>query len=74
MSQSNQYQYQIFNIKTVIEITGISRSTIYEIIDPKSSYYDPNFPKPISLTKNRIGWVSKEIYDWIESKIAQRKK
>ena len=72
MIQSNEYQYQIFNIKTVIEITAISRSTIYEMINPKSSYYDPNFPKPIRLTETRIGWVSQEVYDWIESKIAQR--
>lgn len=72
MVQSNEYQYQIFNIKTVIEITAISRSTIYEMINPKSNYYDASFPRPISLTQNRIGWVSKEVYDWIELKIAQR--
>ncbi|ENV10223.1 hypothetical protein F966_01396 [Acinetobacter higginsii] len=72
MIQSNEYQYQIFNIKTVIEITAISRSTIYEMINPNSNYYDPNFPKPIRLTETRIGWVSQEVYDWIESKIAQR--
>lgn len=56
----------------MIEITAISRSTIYEMINPKSNYYDPNFPKPIRLTETRIGWVSQEVYDWIESKIAQR--
>ena len=72
MIQSNEYQYQIFNIKTVIEITAISRSTIYEMINPKSNYYDASFPKPIRLTETRIGWVSQEVYDWIESKIAQR--
>ena len=72
MMSSNEYQYRIFNIKAVIEITALSRSTIYEIINPKSDYYDANFPKPIHLTQNRVGWVSQEIYDWLESKIAQR--
>ncbi|MEN5173630.1 AlpA family phage regulatory protein [Acinetobacter higginsii] len=72
MIQSNVYQYQILNIKTVIEITAISRSTIYEMINPKSNYYDASFPRPISLTQNRIGWISQEIYEWIESKIAKR--
>ena len=70
---SNEYQYQIFKIKTVIEVTALSRSTIYELINPKSKYYDSTFPKPVHLTEIRIGWVSQEIYDWLELKIAQRK-
>lgn len=69
---SIEYQYQVFNIKAVIEITALSRSTIYELIKPTSYYYDPSFPKPIHLTQTRIVWVSQEIYDWLESKIAQR--
>lgn len=69
---SKEYQYHIFNINTVIEITGLSRSTIYELINPKSDYYNPIFPKPVRLTEIRVGWVSHEIYDWLESKIAQR--
>ena len=72
MTNLVEYQYRILNIKAVIEITALSRSTIYEMINPKSNYYDANFPKPINLTQNRVGWVSQEIYDWLESKIAQR--
>ena len=67
-----EYQYQVLNITAVIGITALSRSTIYALINPKSDYYDPDFPKPIHLTQNRVGWVSQEIYDWLESKIAQR--
>ena len=74
MMSSNEYQYRIFNIKAVIEITALSRSTIYELIKPTSEYYDPTFPKPIHLTQTRIGWVSQEIYDWLEMKISQREK
>ena len=72
MTNLVEYQYRILNIKAVMEITALSRSTIYEMINPKSNYYDVNFPKPIHLTQNRVGWVSQEIYDWLESKIAQR--
>ncbi|WP_445346663.1 helix-turn-helix transcriptional regulator [Acinetobacter bohemicus] len=64
----------MFNIKTVIEITSISRSVIYELINPKSRYYDPTFPIPIHLTDVRIGWVSQEVYDWLELKITQWEK
>ncbi|OUY07431.1 helix-turn-helix transcriptional regulator [Acinetobacter populi] len=70
--QSTEYQYKIFNIKTVIEVTALSRSTIYEMINPKSRYYDETFPKPVRLTEVRVGWVSQEIYDWLEVKIAKR--
>ena len=72
MNTSTEYQYRIFNIKTVIEVTALSRSTIYELIKSTSPYYDASFPKPIHLTETRIGWVSQEIYDWVESKIALR--
>ena len=73
MMSSNEYLYRIFNIKAVIEITALSRSTIYEMMNPKSKYYDSTFPKPVRLTEIRVGWVSQEIYDWLELKIAQRK-
>ncbi|MGA4854489.1 helix-turn-helix transcriptional regulator [Acinetobacter haemolyticus] len=69
---SKKYPYQIFKIETVSKIIDLSRSTIYELINPKSKYYDPSFPKPLHLTQNRIGWLSQEIYDWLELKIAQR--
>lgn len=72
MTNLVEYQYRILNINAVIELTALSRSTIYELINPKSKYYDVSFPKPIRLTEVRVGWVSQEIYDWLESKIAQR--
>ena len=63
---------QIINIKQVTELTGLSRSTIYEMINPKSDYHDPAFPKRVNLTTNRVGWVASEVNDWIESRIALR--
>lgn len=63
---------KIINIKQVIEFTGLSRATIYNLLDPKSEYYDPTFPKQVRLTTNRVGWSAFEINEWIESKLAQR--
>jgi prophage regulatory protein len=63
---------QIIDIDAVIELTGLSRSTIYELINSKSQYYDATFPKKVSLTVHRVGWVAKEVNDWIESRIALR--
>jgi prophage regulatory protein len=36
---------QLISIKQVVEYTGLSRSTVYEIMNEKSPYYDPTFPK-----------------------------
>lgn len=47
---------KILNIRQVGQYVGLSRSTIYELINPKSKYFDNSFPKPISLTTHRIGW------------------
>ncbi|GLG83677.1 helix-turn-helix transcriptional regulator [Acinetobacter calcoaceticus] len=63
---------QILNIKQLTQITGLSRATVYSILDPKSKYHDETFPKQIYLSTNRVGWVAQEIHEWIQLKIAQR--
>ena len=47
-------------------LLGISRSTVYLRINPKSTYYDPKFPKPIRLGAKAMGWVLSDVYDYIE--------
>ena len=63
---------QIINIKEVIQFTSISRAKIYEMINEKSKYYDPTFPKPVRLSESRIGWSAWEINQWIEDKLESR--
>lgn len=63
---------QLINIKQVVEIVGVSRSTIYEMMDEDSQYYDSTFPKKVTITSKRIGWSAWEIHQWIESKLAGR--
>ncbi len=64
--------HQLISIKQVVEYTGISRSTVYDLMNEKSPYYDSTFPKKIKMTQNRICWSALEINKWIESKMAQR--
>ena len=63
---------QLLSIKDVSKYTGLSRSTIYELINEKSDRYDPGFPKRVQLTTGRVAWVADEISQWIESKIEAR--
>ncbi|TEU24917.1 AlpA family phage regulatory protein [Alkanindiges illinoisensis] len=69
---NNYPLHKIINIRQVVEYTGLSRLTIYEIINPKTKYYDASFPKQVNLTTSRVGWVASEINDWIQVKISQR--
>lgn len=63
---------QLLNIKQVVLFVGVCRSTIYEMMDENSPYYDSTFPKKVKITQNRIGWSAWEINQWIEDKLASR--
>ena len=63
---------QIISLKEVIRITGLSRATIYNIMDERHKQYDPTFPKQAKFTIGRVGWSAFEINQWIESKMAER--
>ncbi|WP_345774389.1 helix-turn-helix transcriptional regulator [Acinetobacter ursingii] len=60
------------DINPLVTSKGVGRSTIYEMMDENSPYYDPSFPKKVKITQNRIGWSAYEIHQWIESKLASR--
>ena len=63
---------QLISIQDVIKCTGLSRATIYRMIDEKSDHYDPTFPKKVQLSQVRIAWVASEVAEWINQKIASR--
>ena len=63
---------QLISIKEVIKIIGVGRSTIYEMMNEFSPYYDRTFPKKVQIIQNRIGWSAYEIHQSIESKLASR--
>ena len=71
ISQCNHIP-QLLSIKEVANYTGLSRSTIYEIVNNNSDRYDPTFPKKVQLTKVRVVWVASEIAEWINDKIERR--
>ncbi len=55
-----------------MQITGLSRATIYNIRNEKHKHYDPTFPKQAKFTVGRVGWLAWDIHQWIESKLASR--
>ncbi len=55
--------HKISRLPQVKEQTGLSRSTIYLRISKNE------FPAPISLGGRAVGWLDKEIDDWLNEKI-----
>lgn len=61
----------ILRLSAVKARLGLSRSTIYDRLDPGSKRYDPTFPKPISLGERAVGWVEREVEDWIARQVVR---
>lgn len=59
-------------LKQVVHYTGLSSTTIYDMLDKRSNRYDPTFPIHVKLSKGRVAWVESEVAQWIEDKIAAR--
>lgn len=59
-------------LKEVIYFTGLSSTTIYDMLDNKSNRYDPTFPIQVKLSKGRVAWVENEVAQWLNDKIAAR--
>lgn len=73
MNQSTNFK--TYRLPKLMEVTGLKRSSIYNRLNPNTKYYDPAFPKPISLSvgnQGSVAWIASEVDAWIETRIAAR--
>ncbi|EPN3276514.1 helix-turn-helix transcriptional regulator [Escherichia coli] len=68
VSAQKTHSLRILRMAELTAILGISRSSIYEKLNPKSRYYDAEFPKPVRLGAASVGWRSTAIDEWIASR------
>ncbi len=54
---------RILRIKTVLERTGLSRSTLYRKIG------DGTFPKQVALSQRCAGWRESAVNKWIATRL-----
>ena len=54
---------KIWRLRDVLEQTGLSRSTIYEMISRGE------FPRQFNLGPRAVGWPADDVLEWIDSKI-----
>ncbi|OBY88838.1 AlpA family transcriptional regulator [Pseudomonas sp. AU11447] len=59
-------KYKILRLKQVSALIGLSRSTIYDRMNPLSPRYDEKFPRPIKIGKSAVGWLESSLNEWIE--------
>jgi len=68
LNQKSDQLRKLIRIKSVINLTGLSKSYIYELCKKGL------FPKSIQLVPGgtSVAWVESEVRDWIESRIKSR--
>ncbi|WP_422823728.1 AlpA family phage regulatory protein [Vreelandella janggokensis] len=62
----------MLRIKQVKERTGLSRSTIYNKMDPSSPFHDPDFPRRVHLGRASVAWEENEIDEWLHKRMNLR--
>ncbi|WP_283150520.1 AlpA family phage regulatory protein [Silvimonas soli] len=59
---------KLLRLKAVIALTTLSKSSIYEKLDPASRYYDQTFPQRVLLGARSVAWREDDIHQWIGSR------
>ena len=57
---------KFLKLKQVIEVTGLSRATIYKYMS------NGQFPESVSLGGRSVAWVNTEVDEWMLERIAER--
>lgn len=59
---------RLLRLNEVKQRTGLSKSSIYNQIA------DGTFPEPVPIGARAVAWVEAEIEEWINNRIAERRK
>lgn len=68
-TQEHKPQISLLTIKQLSQKISRSRSSIFEMINPKSRYFNPQMPQPVRIGR-RIYWISHEIDAFVVTCIA----
>ena len=54
---------KLYRLKQVLELTGLSRSSLYSLIKTGK------FPEQINIGLRAVAWRARDVIDWIDSRI-----
>ncbi|WP_394515943.1 AlpA family transcriptional regulator [Pantoea sp. SGAir0430] len=66
MPVSSPVQERFMRLPEVIHVSGLSRSTIYDLISRDA------FPAQVSLGGKNVAWLASEVNTWMNERIAAR--
>ncbi|MEG8244844.1 MULTISPECIES: helix-turn-helix transcriptional regulator [Pseudomonas] len=66
MQRDSAVHPSVIRLKQLSVRVGLSRSTIYDRINPRSSRYDATFPKPFKLGSFAVGWLEEDVSAWLQ--------
>ena len=52
----------------LIELTGLSKSTLADIQNPRSPRFDRTFPAKVRLGARAVGWFFEDVLAWLKSR------
>ncbi|WP_330544144.1 AlpA family phage regulatory protein [Aeromonas hydrophila] len=59
---------KVMRCSDVVKMLGISRSKLYDMLNPKSPRFDATFPKRIRIGANSVGFLEHEVSQWVISR------
>lgn len=66
---------QIIRLGQLTRMLSISRSCVYDWLNPKSPRHDPSFPKQVRLSGRKsggaVGWRLESVIAWLNSRDSQ---
>lgn len=65
MAIANSNTIQVLRLAKVMEITGLSRSSIYGEMAKR------RFPQSVHITAKSVGWLLSDIQEYLAAKVAQ---
>ena len=63
---------ELYRLPKMKAVTGLGASSIWARLQPTAKQYDPDFPRPISLSatgRGAVAWISTEVQAWIQRRI-----
>ncbi len=61
---------RVIRMKQLSALLSVSRSTLYDWLNPSSPRHDPSFPRPVRLSAKGIavGWMLDDVKHWLNTR------